>query len=396
MPAPAHAPASFRIVVLDDNAVSRRLVERVLERHFGCQVDSFGTAAALLGQPDADPPDLYLLDIVLEGENGIEVCRRLKTRPATRDIPVILFSEYGQPHTRIEALRAGGVDYLDKPFYPEEFLQRVRGAVERHRHQRMLEAQTREQQALLRVLCHDLRNSVGAAHSILRLAAYTQDPQELDTDLRLATQATQSALDLIAHVGEYRTLLDESRPFKIEPVDLAAACAESFAVLGPAATAKKVRLLQDIPPGVHLATNRVVLVHNILNNLLNNAIKFSRPGGRVWLEATLDPTAPGTGECIVTVRDEGIGIPHFILEQLLKSQPVASRRGTAEEKGTGVGVTLVDFHVRRCGGRVAIESHTSAPSRPDQPSGTRVTLHFPLSPLAPDSPGESHQTAAAA
>jgi two-component system, sensor histidine kinase and response regulator len=369
--------AAFRIALLDDNPVSRQLVARILERHFGCRLFSCSTPEELLLHATETPPDLFLVDIMLGTLNGIEVCRKLKATAELRSIPVILFSSLDKPGLRLEALRAGAIDYLDKPFYPEEFIQRVRGCVERFRHQRILEAQTQEQEALLRVLCHDLRNSVGAAHTLLGELSEAGSQEEQRDLLDLSRSATQSALDLIGHVAEYRTLLDESRPFKIEQVNIARACEESTGVLGPAASAKGVKLLVEVPRELELAANRVVLVHNILNNLVNNAIKFSRPGDRVWITAATQPADSGL-ECVITVRDEGIGIPPSILDKLLKRKPVASRPGTAQESGTGMGITLVDLYARRCGGSVAIESTVAIPGAVPSASGTRVTLRFPL------------------
>ena len=372
----AKSTASFRIALLDDNPVSRQLVARILERHFGCRLFSCSTPEELLAHAGETPPDLFLVDIMLGTLNGIEVCRALKETPALRAVPVILFSTFDKPGLRLEALRAGAIDYLDKPFYPEEFIQRVRGCVERFRHQRILEAQTQEQEALLRVLCHDLRNSVGAAHALLCDLSEAGSEDEKREFLDLSRSATQSALDLIGHVAEYRTLLDESRPFKIEQVNVARACEESTGVLGPAASAKGVKLLVDVPRELTLAANRVVLVHNILNNLVNNAIKFSRRGDRVWITAVAEPAASGL-ECVITVRDEGIGIPPSILDKLLKRKPVVSRLGTARESGTGMGITLVELYVRRCGGSIAIESSVGSSGPVPSASGTLVTLRFP-------------------
>jgi two-component system sensor histidine kinase/response regulator len=388
-------PDSFRIVVLDDNPGSRLLIERILHRHFGCHVRAVGTIAELRLACEEEVPDLFLLDIVLDNETGIDACRGLKQQAATHDIPVIFFSEHGQPQTRLEALRSGGIDYVDKPFYPEEFLQRIRSCVERFRHQKQLESQTAEQEALLRVLCHDLRNSVGACQSFLQLHATSRDENERRGYVDLGLKATHSALDLISHVGEYRSLLDENRPLKLEPVPVAEAAAESLRLLRPFASAKGVRLLSDIPPGLELLTNRVVLVHNILNNLLNNAVKFSRPGDEVRLEARTVPGAHGP-ECLLSVRDNGIGIPPAILATLLQCQPVTSRPGTADEPGTGMGITLVSLYVKRCGGLVSITSQVHQPEDPSVRSGTCVELRFPLPVAATSQVAPTHEVAPAA
>ncbi len=371
--------ASYRIAVLDDNPASRLLVERILRRHLGCQVELCDSPEMLHARCGETPPDLFLIDIVLGDRSGIDVCRELKSSPKTRDVPVIFFSTYDQPRTRIEALRAGGVDYIDKPFYPEEFLQRVRGCIERFRHQRTLEIQTQEQQALLRVLCHDLRNSVGAALGVLQLMQDPPPGSDHQDHVKISLGAVRSALDLIGHVAEYRTLLDESRPFKLEPVLVSEACAESLNVLGTFAADKGIHLRVDVPESLGLVTNRVVLVHNILNNLVSNAVKFSRAGDTVWISAAL-AAGPEGPECVLIIRDEGIGIPPSILQKLGGRQPVCSRPGTAQETGTGLGLNLVHLYTQRCGGRVSIESQVAVPARPELKSGTCVTVRLPLQP----------------
>jgi two-component system sensor histidine kinase/response regulator len=371
---------SLHIAVLDDNCSTCLVVQRLLERRFGCQVAVYANSPELFAGIAAQVPDLFLLDVLLGEESGIEVCRRLKSAEATRHVPVIFFSEHHQAKTRVEALRAGGEDYVDKPFYPEEFLMRVQGCLERFQRQRLVAKQAREQQALLRVLCHDLRNSVGASWSMLQQLRYAANAEELADYVKICGRAISSALQLIAHVGEYRSLMDGDRPFKVEVVDVASACDESRNLLGPAAAAKNITLRINVIQGLTLVANRVVLVHNIINNLLTNAVKFSPRGATIWIDAARVATDEGEF-CCITVQDEGIGIPPTILQTLLKNQMVASRPGTAHEEGTGIGMTLVQLYVERSGGRMTLESQCANPAQPNLATGTTVRLWLPCGPL---------------
>ena len=78
-------------------------------------------------------PNLILMDIVMPEMNGIEVCQRLKNDPKTRDIPIIFISVHKDTIEKIKAFRAGGVDYITKPFQKEEVLARVRVHLELQR-----------------------------------------------------------------------------------------------------------------------------------------------------------------------------------------------------------------------------------------------------------------------
>jgi DNA-binding response OmpR family regulator/anti-anti-sigma regulatory factor len=71
-------------------------------------------------------PDLILLDVMMEGMNGFDICRVLKADTATRDTPVIFMTSVNEMSARVQAFRLGGVDYITKPFEPEELLARVR------------------------------------------------------------------------------------------------------------------------------------------------------------------------------------------------------------------------------------------------------------------------------
>lgn len=122
----------FTIAVLDDLPVTGQLIALILRTNMDCRVQVFQTAEDLLNQPPEKTPDLYLLDIMLDNGSGIDVCRHLREDPHRRRIPVVFLSAHGKPEVRVAALKAGGNDYLDKPFYPEELLVRVRAQLALH------------------------------------------------------------------------------------------------------------------------------------------------------------------------------------------------------------------------------------------------------------------------
>lgn len=113
------------ILIVDDNPLNRDLVERVL------WAEGFRTAVArdaeeALGVLRSTQVDLILLDVVLPGRSGLELCADFKSDRTLRDIPVIFLSSLDEPRHRLRGLHAGGVDYISKPFYAEEVLARVR------------------------------------------------------------------------------------------------------------------------------------------------------------------------------------------------------------------------------------------------------------------------------
>jgi DNA-binding NtrC family response regulator len=116
--------AGARILVVDDVAANRNLLSHTLESA-GYTVSAAPSGEVALEIALVDVPDLVLLDIVLPGLDGFEVCRRLNAGEQTRGTPVIFITAKDEPASVLEGFRAGGVDYVTKPFQTDEVLARV-------------------------------------------------------------------------------------------------------------------------------------------------------------------------------------------------------------------------------------------------------------------------------
>ncbi|MFD1612567.1 phosphate regulon transcriptional regulator PhoB [Sphingomonas tabacisoli] len=114
------------LLVEDDAALAELLVWHFTRENFEVQQTADGEEALLLAQES--PPDLVLLDWMIEGLSGIEVCRRLRRMPATQNVPIIMLTARGEEEDRVRGLETGADDYVTKPFSPRELVARV-GAV---------------------------------------------------------------------------------------------------------------------------------------------------------------------------------------------------------------------------------------------------------------------------
>lgn len=127
-PVPA---GTARVLLVEDSAVQRRILARQLEQQqFEVHAAADGEEALRLAGQIA--PDVILLDLMLPGLNGIEVCRQLKAHPQTADVPVIFITSSQSVEEKIKALECGAHDFLVKPVNPQELLIRIR-ALLRHR-----------------------------------------------------------------------------------------------------------------------------------------------------------------------------------------------------------------------------------------------------------------------
>lgn len=119
---------SAKILILDDEAEMRALLQRYLGSH-GLSVHGVESAALLDRMMAREAFDLLILDLMLPGEDGLSLCRRMRSRGET--IPILMLTARGDPVDRILGLEMGADDYLPKPFDPRELLARIQAMLRR-------------------------------------------------------------------------------------------------------------------------------------------------------------------------------------------------------------------------------------------------------------------------
>lgn len=117
------SPTKPVLLVVDDTITNIELAGEILEADYELLVATDGQQAVELAQ--AESPDLILMDVMMPIMNGLDACRRLKADPSTERIPVLFLTALTDTEALIEGFRAGGVDYVGKPFHPDELQARV-------------------------------------------------------------------------------------------------------------------------------------------------------------------------------------------------------------------------------------------------------------------------------
>jgi two-component system alkaline phosphatase synthesis response regulator PhoP/two-component system response regulator RpaA len=123
-PTPEPAAPQAHILVIDDEPLVAGSIERTLRANrFAVTVANSGVEGLSAARRHA--PDLVVLDMVMPGVDGLEVCRQLRADPLLGDVPVLFLTARGKPEDRVQGLRAGADDYLAKPFNIDEFILRI-------------------------------------------------------------------------------------------------------------------------------------------------------------------------------------------------------------------------------------------------------------------------------
>ncbi len=357
-----------QILVVDDIPENLQIVGETLSRNIACDLAFATDGPQALESVKEIRPDLILLDVMMPGMTGFQVCKTLKSDPETAHIPVLFLTAKVETSDVVAGFEAGAVDYITKPFNPPELVSRVKTQLNLRQTAAYLAVKNDELRQLLHILCHDLANPVG---NILALSRMMDDPTQIERIRHMIEISANGALDLIEMVRQMRALEEGKLKVALQPIELASACREAEASLQTKFLQKRMRLELDVPPGLKAKAEPVMLVNSVLCNLLTNAIKFSRSGSTVWISAA----ALEDGNVMLAIRDEGIGIPPELLETLFDMNAQTSRPGTEGEIGTGFGMPQARKFIAMFGGTITVASKDIQSHPADH--GTTVTIMLP-------------------
>jgi signal transduction histidine kinase len=357
------------ILIVDDTPANLALVVECLEdRGFRVVIAQDGEEG--LRRAQLVRPELILLDVVMPRLDGFETCRRLKSLPATSDIPVIFMTALAETGEKLTGFKAGGVDYVTKPLQVDEVLARVSTHLNLHAMQKQLEAQNaRLQQEILErrqaeaalmelmqgvknvsnTIAHDLRTPLGELRSRLEDLSVARPPAD---ETFAGIDAGIADVDRV--IGIFNALLrlaeidSGARRSGFAPVDVAKVAGDAAAFYQPIAEDKGLALRFESRGELTAAGDATLLAQAIIN-LLENALKHAN--GTVAVSAT----QRRDGKIEVAVSDDGPGIPDqerpHVTERFYRCD---ASRGTP---GVGLGLSLVAAIARLHGGALELSDN---------------------------------------
>lgn len=119
-----------RILIVDDDLQTLKLIGLMLERR-GHEIVAARDGGQALLKARTEAPDLIILDMMMPDMSGQEVCRQLRRDPATRDLPILMFTAKSEVSAKVQGFEAGADDYMTKPIHPNDLAARVDAALQR-------------------------------------------------------------------------------------------------------------------------------------------------------------------------------------------------------------------------------------------------------------------------
>jgi two-component system sensor histidine kinase/response regulator len=373
------------VLLVDDNPTNLGVLFESLSG-FGFKLLAAQDGESAIAQVTYLKPDVILLDVMMPGIDGFETCRRLKANPETRDIPIIFMTALTETIDKVKGFEVGALDYITKPFQPEEVLARINAHLAIQRLQQQLQAQNQQLQQeirdrkqaeqslrfLLHAVSHDLRNPVTGMLMVLKnllKAGEAEGTEEAGLQsipyslphppcipvprsiLERMVESGDRQLNLINSLLEAHTIEIHGMELHCEPMQLSTLVTSIVQDLQPLLAKNQATLVNQVPKELPLISGDPTQLWRVVENLVGNALKHNPPGLSLSISARVEDNYIC---CCIT--DNGVGIPPDQSTQLFELY----KRGinARHTHGLGLGLYLCRQIIIAHGGNIGVESHS--------------------------------------
>ena len=351
--------SDYTILVVDD-VVSNVLLLKILLTKENFKVLTANNGYTCIEIAQNNHPDLILLDVMMPDINGFETAEKLKSDPATADIPIIFLTALNAPSDLVKGFQVGANDFLTKPFNKEELVMRVMRQIQLVFAKRIIESQNAElkrtisnRDKMYSVIAHDLRSPMASIRMVLNLLVSTISSEligeELFSLLDKANKESEETHDLLDNLLKWT----KSQTGRLHVVhqnfdisDVLIGIEDIFSLI---AENKKQKINFDKQTGSIMVRADKDMLNTVLRNFMSNAIKFT-PEGK-----DIDILVDKQDKFVkVSIRDHGVGISPERIATLFSAGQTTY--GTNNEEGSGLGLQLCQDFARKNGGDVMVES----------------------------------------
>lgn len=338
-----------RILVVDDQPDNIKVISEILTSDYKLFLANSGEQA--LEVIELEIPDLILLDIMMPGMDGYEVCRQLKNNPIYSHVPIIFLTAKTDEKAIVKGLEMGAVDYVTKPFLKKEIRVRVKNHIEAKLTKEELIKSNEDKDKLFSIIAHDLRSPIAGMMSLLEILSKDELSEEkkgffIETLYSSSSYTYQILNNLLSWA---RLQIDSNEPEK-EKIDFNLLFNDIKKALKSQYDKKDISLIiQEV--NIYLYGDKVML-HSLFLNLLANAIKFTPKTGKIQVKAETQ----ADDFIHVKIEDTGVGMDQKTIDKLFRVDAKFTSKGTEGERGTGLGLKIANEFIKKHNGSVQVHS----------------------------------------
>ena len=356
--APGSEAQPATIVVIDDDRAMRLSCQKILSKS-GFRVETFETGSAGLEAVTSLKPAMAVVDLKMPGISGMEVVARL--HEIDPQIIIVVITGYATIDTAVEAMKSGAFDFVPKPFSPDELRLIVNRGLEHRR--LVLESQRAEMERellkrrFITFVSHQLQTPLVAIHQYLDVLRRLEnpDPAKAREWLDRCLARTEEIQAIIKDWLTLSKLEGGLLAHQHAKVDLSRTVDEILKAYEVMAATEGITLENRMPEEGCLVVGDQNCLSVLFDNLVVNAIKYNRPGGRVAVSVDSTPD-----EVIVSVADTGIGIPEKYRQMLFGE--FFRIQDAKKTPGTGLGLAIAKRVVSEMGGSISVDSEVDVGS----------------------------------
>lgn len=372
---------SHGILVVDPSRALRKVVADAVA-DLGLRVFEAGSAEEADRVMQKSPVDLIILADDLPGESGLAWCRDLRAREDRKWIPILVLASNGQPSEAF--INAGADDYLSKDQIQQEVMVRAKNLLKRVFLTNQLQMAVQREKSLnehrnrlLGIAAHDIRAPLTAISHYAQLLLDSPPADEEGVKARAGTirQIADQALELVTGLLDVASVRNGVVDYHPADFRLDELLRDRLVFMNEIGRRKGIHgtLVNQMPPGteawVHGDRHRLT---QVIDNLVSNAIKYSKPGAPFTLSISQEVEG-----WLVDVEDHGPGIPRDELLGVFDEFGITSVKASGGEKSTGLGLAIAKKLVELHGGTIWVESEVG--------KGTKVSF------VIPGRPGEAEK-----
>ncbi|PXF59274.1 MAG: hybrid sensor histidine kinase/response regulator [Deltaproteobacteria bacterium] len=429
------------ILIVEDSLTQALQLQNILEGHDYSVAVAYNGVEALEHLKE-QIPNLVISDIVMPEMDGYELCKHIRSDEKFRDIPVILLTALSDPEDVIRALECGADNFVIKPYKEDFLISRIRtilanqelrkkgmsemgieiffggkkifitsqrtqiidlllstyeNAIQKNlelkqvnnelilAHQELekrniqLQKLNEQKNRFLGMAAHDLRNPLGAISNFSEVL-YDESAKTLNQEqLELVSTIRSSSEFMLQMVNDF---LDISKiesgklDLNLQPTDILSLAKQNIFLNRIFSTKKGIELVLNHEGDIPVMLLDADKIEQVLNNFISNAVKFSYPQSVIKVQINRSDD-----HLVISVTDEGQGIPEKDLDKLFNAFEQTSVKTTGGEKSTGLGLSIVKKIAEGHKGKIRVESEV----------GKGSTFYASLPIILPDKKAEKSQ-----